>query len=295
VATVQSYRERLPAPQLADQVSSVWIQQVAAEGEAYEHRTVPNGSAEISYALGSDVVEVTGPHRQPRVGHLAPGTTVVGIRLRPGVAPSILGPPTSELVDQHVEVDRLWGRPAATLTEQLDEAGSPDAAARLLEDEVIRRSAGGDDADPLVRAALARLQPWRPDDVGTWAAGLYISPRQLRRRFVAALGFGPKKFQRILRFQGFLALAQGRRGVRLARLAQEAGYADQAHLTRESSELTGLTPRAFLEEMWRSCGPNHDHEASYAGLRRALEAARAGRRARRSSIVSASSALLSGR
>jgi hypothetical protein len=36
--------------------------------------------------------------------------------------------------------------------------------------------------------------------------------------------------------------------------------------------LAGLTPRTFLEEMWTSCGPNHDHEASFARLRRALVA-----------------------
>jgi AraC-like DNA-binding protein len=269
---VQTYRERLPAPQLADQVSSVWIQHVAAGGVPYEHRTVPNGSAEISWAIGSDFVSVSGPQRQPIVGHLAPGTTVVGIRFRPGVAPSILGPPASELVDQHVEVDRLWGRRALTLTERLAEAESPEGAARLLEDEVFRRIGDASEPDPVVAAAIGRLQPWRPDDIGTWTAGLFLSPRQLRRRFIAALGFGPKMFQRVLRFQGFLALSQGphSRHNGLARLARDAGYADQSHLTRESSELTGLTPRAFLEEMWSSCGVNHDHEASYGALRRAL-------------------------
>jgi AraC-like DNA-binding protein len=269
---VQSYRERLPVPPLVGHVSSVWIQHVAADGPAYEHRTVPNGAAEISYALGSDVVSVFGPRRQPTVERLAPGSTVVGIRFRPGVTPSILGPPTAELVDLHVEVDRLWGHPATSLPERLAEAESPEGAARLLELEVARRSADAIDADPLVTAAIGRLQPWRPDDVATWADSLYISTRQLRRRFVAALGFGPKALQRILRFQGFLALSQASHGGRtkLARLATLAGYADQAHLTRESSELTGLTPRRFLEEMWASCGANHDHEASFAGIRGAL-------------------------
>lgn len=269
---VQTYRERLPAPQLAAHVSSVWIQQVAAGGTAYQHRTVPNGSVEISWAVGSDHVDVSGPQRQPIVDRLPPGTSVVGIRFRPGVAPSILGPPASEVVDQRVEADRLWGRRAATLAERLAEAESLERAARLLEDEVTRRIADASEPDPVVAAAIGRLQPWRPDDIGTWTAGLYLSPRQLRRRFVAALGFGPKAFQRFLRFQGFLALSQGlhSRQLGLARLARQAGYADQSHLTRESSELTGLTPRAFLEEMWSSCGVNHDHEASFGALRRAL-------------------------
>lgn len=272
---IQSYRERLPVPQLADHVSSVWGLDVAPDGPAYEHRTVPNGSVEISWTTGDDFVEVSGPHRGPTVASLAPGKSVVGVRFRPGIAPSIIGPPASELVDLNVEVDRLWGQGARNLAERLAEAGSPEDAAHLLEREVVRRSMDAIDADPLVTAAIGRLQPWRRDDVGTWADGLFVSTRQLRRRFVAALGYGPKTLQRILRFQGFLALSQLRHGDHsgLARLARAAGYADQAHLTRECSDLTGLTPRVFLEETWKSCGPNHDHEASYAGLRRALLAA----------------------
>jgi AraC-like DNA-binding protein len=269
---VQSYRERPPAPHLAGLVSSVWIQHVEAGGDAYEHRTVPNGSVEISYALGTDVLAVTGPQRTPTVGLLDPGSTVVGIRLRPGVAPSILGPPASELVDLRVEADDLWGRSGRTLARRLTDAGSPEGAAWLLEDQVGLRFQAAADPDPVVTAAIGRLQPWQPDGVDGLASRLDISARQLRRRFAAALGYGPKAYQRIRRFQGFLALSQGRRGesAGLARLAKEAGYADQAHLTRESSELAGLAPKAFLEEMWRSCGPNHDHDASYAGLRRAL-------------------------
>jgi AraC-like DNA-binding protein len=271
VDAVQSYRERLPAPDIADQVSSVWVQQVSAEGAAYEHRTVPNGSTAISYVLGSDGVEVSGPQRRPLVARLAPGSTVVGIRFRPGVTRSILGPAASELADQRVEVDRLWGRRASTLAERLAEAGSAEGALRLLELEVARQLGDTPAPDPLVAAAIHRLQPWRNADADSWSADLFISARQLRRRFAAAFGFGPKTLQRILRFQGFLALSQLHRDARsLARLASQAGYADQAHLTRESSELTGLTPRAFLTEMWASCGPNHDHAASYAGLQRAL-------------------------
>jgi AraC-like DNA-binding protein len=268
----QSYRERLPAPELTSMVASVWALNVPSGSAPYVHRTVPNGSIEIAYVLGADLVEVSGPQREPTVASVPAGTTVVGLRFRPGVAPSILGTPAPELAGLQVDVDHLWGRAAASLAERLAEAGSAERAAALLEAEVARRLVAAPTPDPLVAAAVDRLQPWLPNSVAERTADLFISPRQLRRRFVAALGYGPKTLQRILRFQGFLALAQARHGNLggLARLAQRAGYADQAHLTRESSELTGLTPRAFLEDMWASCGPSHDHEASFAGLRRAL-------------------------
>jgi AraC-like DNA-binding protein len=80
---------------------------------------------------------------------------------------------------------------------------------------------------------------------------LGISERQLRRRFADAVGYGPKTLARVLRFQRFLALAAGddpagsARGD-LAGLAYAAGYADQAHLTRECRQLSGRTPAALL-------------------------------------------------
>jgi AraC-like DNA-binding protein len=272
---VQTYRERLPAPEIAREVASVWLLEVGAGGGAYEHRTVPNGSVEISYALGSERVVVSGPQSEPLAARVETGTTLIGIRFRPGAAPSILGPPASELVDLSVDLDRLWGSGVATLVERLGEAGAPDAAARVLEDELASRVLDATAPDPLVAAAIGRLQPWRSGGLDALASDLYISHRQLHRRFVAALGYGPKMLERILRFQGFLALAQApdQHDVGLARLAQHAGYADQPHLTREAAALAGMTPRAFLEETRRSCGPNHDHDASYAGIRRALLAA----------------------
>jgi AraC-like DNA-binding protein len=49
----------------------------------------------------------------------------------------------------------------------------------------------------------------------------------------------------VLRLQRFLRLAE-RDGDDLARLAAEAGYSDQAHLTRDCRELCGLPAGALL-------------------------------------------------
>ncbi len=70
-----------------------------------------------------------------------------------------------------------------------------------------------------------------------------LSERQLRRRFHAAAGYGPKTLQRVLRFRRFLA---GPRGD-LARAALEAGYADQPHLTREVARLAGTSPSRLIQ------------------------------------------------
>jgi AraC-like DNA-binding protein len=270
--STQTYRERLPAPTLAGFASCVWLQQVSPEGPAYDHRTVPNGCVEVACVKGADTVSVIGPRREPVVERLPPGSTVVGVRFRPGVPPALLGATARELVGVRVGLDQLWGRSAVTVAERIGLAATPGDAARVLEQEIVARCAAGPDPDPLVAETVDGLQPWRRRRVGELTSDLFVSPRQLRRRCNAAFGFGPKTLHRILRFQGFLALTHAfqRHEVGLGWLAVAAGYFDQAHLTRECLVVAGLTPAAFLEEMRTSCGANHDHRATFDGPRRAL-------------------------
>jgi transcriptional regulator GlxA family with amidase domain len=96
--------------------------------------------------------------------------------------------------------------------------------------------------------------------------GVGLGDRQLRRRFAEAVGYGPKTLDRILRFQRFLVLARAT-SADLARLAIEAGYADQAHLTRECTRLSGLPPAALLAS---GAGPAGERSDSFKTVGRAL-------------------------
>jgi AraC-like DNA-binding protein len=269
----QSYVERAPVAALASVVSSVWIQQVAPDAESYTQRDIPSGGVELRCALGA-LPRVVGPLTRPRFEVLAPGTTVVGVRFHPGAASSALGPPASELVDLTLVTDALWGRDAVALGERVDAAASPEAALAGLQRHLVGRIAEAAAPDPLVAEAVRQLR-WRRDDVGSLTSSLHISERQLRRRCEAAVGLAPKALHRTLRFQGFLALAQqaiaqGRAptDAGLARLAAEAGFADQPHLSRECLRLTGASPRAFLGETEQACAYGHDHAASFTPLLR---------------------------
>ena len=275
----QSYVERPPAAALAGVVSSVWIQQVAPDAEPYTHRNIPNGGVELVCSVGA-VPRVVGPLTGPLVEVLAPGTTVVGVRFHPGAAASALGLPASELVDLTLATDEVWGSSAIALGELVDAAASPQEALGAVQRQIAGRLMDAAAPDPLVAEAVRQLMPWRADDVGSVTTSLYVSERQLRRRLHAAVGIGPKTLQRMLRFQGFLALAQlaiaqGRAPTDegLALLAAEAGYADQPHLNRECLRLTGASPRAFLGETEHSCACGHDHAASYTPLLRSRHAA----------------------
>ncbi|MEU8636613.1 AraC family transcriptional regulator [Amycolatopsis sp. NPDC048633] len=241
------YVERLPVPELAGIVRTVWVQRT---GDApYAQRHLPTGGVELHFPIGGRP-RLLGPLTAARIEVVPAHTTLVGVRYRPGAAPP-LPVALDELVDQHVDLadDRLADAVAT--------AGSPERALAVLQAHLPRSP-----VDPLVGAAVEALMPWRPVDIDALAGHLALSPSQLRRRCLRAVGVSPKVLQRTLRFQGFLALAQA--GLRSAAgLAADAGYADQAHLNRECLRLTGLTPRGLLGGSVEECACGHDHSASY--------------------------------
>ena len=256
---------------LAQHVTCVWVQAVSPDSAPFLHRKAPHGSAELVCTLGS-APRILGPQTGSVVESLAPGTTVVGVRLRAGAAPPMLHLPASETADLDLGANELWGDGALALGESLAAVDSPQNAAGVLERAVADRLAEGPELDSVATEAVARLVPAEHSDLNSLASSLNISERQLRRRFDEAVGLAPKLLHRILRFQRFLALAWtlDRPSEQLARLAADAGYADQAHLTREATALEGRSPRTLLlESEQRCCG--HDHAASYAPLLKAAQ------------------------
>jgi AraC-like DNA-binding protein len=245
VAPISTYREFPPA--LAGHVLCVWSQVIGAGATPYRHRVLPDGCADVVW-IGEAPAAVAGPATGPVVVPLRPRTIVVGIRLRPGAAPGVLGLPASALADRDTPLADIWGSGAAALSARIVE--QPSTAAKLEAAEAALAGGIADAApiDPMIAAATLWLARRPAGRIGDLARFLEVGERRLRRRFVAAVGYGPKTFQRVLRLQRVLALAGGspRPGVTLAALAAAAGYADQAHMSRELQALTGRSPGTLL-------------------------------------------------
>ena len=216
------YREFAPPPDLVPYLACVWTS-VHRGGVIF-----PDGCVDLVW-LGTRVA-VAGPATGPVDPSIGVGQPVHGVRFRLGVAGAALGLPAGELADETVPLAALWG-------DWVDERTAAGGMPALL--EIVRERLRGVAIDPLARAAaLGMAAPGaRVDELG---AALGVSDRQLRRRFADAVGYAPKTLARVLRFQRFLALASS--GDELARIALTAGYADQAHLTRETRRLAGRTP-----------------------------------------------------
>lgn len=148
------------------------------------------------------------------------------------------------------------GRAAAELTERLAERGGAGSKLAALEDALLARWARLDPRDPRVVFAVRWLLSHPGGRVSDLASELGVSGRHLHRRFAPAVGYGPKTFQRIVRFQRLLDVARRRETGRpeLGSLALALGYADQAHMTREVAELAERTPGEALGRIGSTLG-----------------------------------------
>ncbi|MFI6031048.1 AraC family transcriptional regulator [Amycolatopsis magusensis] len=228
------YRELPASAPLRSVVRCRWLSVSGQDEHEHGKRIVPDGCLDL--IAGGGRVFVAGPDTAAWRSETPAGTRLHGIRFRPGHAPRVLGVPADELRDQRIDLADLWGARGRAFTERV--LNSP---ADLI--DVVREPAA---PDPVLDVVLARLDRGVPR-VSAALTGLDLGARQFRRRFGAAVGYGPATYLRVARLQRAIALAE--EVPDLATLAVGAGYADQAHLSRDCRELTGATPSAYFRSV----------------------------------------------
>jgi AraC-like DNA-binding protein len=229
-----TYRELPPPPALAAHVACLWWH------AGTPARVVPDGCADLVWT-GADLI-VAGPATRAVVPRVPPADVKLGIRFRVGAAGAALGLPASELLDSSPALGEVWSA-GDELAERVVQAPGPAARLAVLVEAIAAQLTRTPAPDSLVRAAVLDLARPRTA-IARVGDRLGISERQLRRRFDAAVGYSPRTLARVLRFQRFLALAGHEHD--LARLAADAEYADQPHMTRDCTALAGLSPAVLL-------------------------------------------------
>jgi AraC-like DNA-binding protein len=252
------YRESPVLSALNAHFSSVWLHHKQAEHPAIT-AVVPDTCADLIWFHGK--LLVAGPDRRVSFEHVPPGVSVVGLRFRPGAVGNWLRIPASEIVGSRVPLDCFWPRRFEELMEVVGDAADPHVVAQRLQTGLGRIAPGIDLPHRSTRVILSvvrHLKKAKKPITRALTEALGTSERTLRRHCEKDFGFGAKTLDRILRMQKFLDLGITFPSADLTSLAAAAGYADQAHLTREARRLAGLTPKVILAQISEySASRNH--------------------------------------
>lgn len=153
----------------------------------------------------------------------------------------LLGLPMHELTNRVITLDEAFGRAGARLREAIGKASRYAPRFAALDDFFLDRLDDARSPVPSVTRALARLSQ-RAGNVRVRALADEIgcSRRHLNARFNEQVGVPPKLLARILRFERALKLVDAGSG--WAQIAQDCGYYDQAHLTRDFNQFAGCPP-----------------------------------------------------
>lgn len=236
------YAEWAPPQALRGMVSCLWAR-AGPGGGSRDALILPDGCCDLIWEQGTGSY-VAGPDTGPVRTSSPPGTVIVGVRFRPSAGGPALGLPLSEIRDQRPDLADVLPASAGSLAKKLPSVLDPAvAASRVMDLAGVLCSGAARDLAIAHAAGLLHDPAARVEQV---AADTGLSERQLRRRFHDAVGYGPKTLQRIYRFQRFVRSVDASRGTcDLSTAAFQAGYADQAHLTRDCVALSGLTPAAL--------------------------------------------------
>jgi AraC-like DNA-binding protein len=246
-----------------------------------------SATGEASEAVGHAIVG--GARSGCYVKQAGEAVCSVGVQLQPGGAWALLGVPAGVLAERHTPLDALWGLDVGRLREQLYDVRQRSlmsarqafgevgmrAQVDLLESVLLSRLRQADANEyPLQSLTRSLTALERGVPLTTIVDHSCVSHRTFITRFRNMVGLSPKTFARIRRFQRVVhalseaplasAKAESRHSnsiqravprLSLAQLALDAGYADQAHLSRDFVEFAGVSPTTYCR--LAPAAPNH--------------------------------------
>lgn len=253
---------RAPRADLRPFVSVLWATDDAGHARRFgadRERMLPAGAMHIAVRLSERPVRVFespsardasvvahavvgGVRTGPYVRDISDPVRSLGALLRPGAC-GLFGVSAGALAERHAALEDLWGPAAAALRARLSEARPLDRQLALFESALAARLPRVRALHPAVAHALDRFH--RAADVAEVVRQTGYSHRHFLSLFRDAVGLTAKRYCGVRRFRRALARLAAEPELALSAAAVDAGYSDQAHLTREFRRFAGVTPGAY--------------------------------------------------
>ena len=227
-------------------VGCFWV--ITAEPDA-TIRIVPDGSAAIVIQMQetrpSEWV-LRGPIVRPEERRFTSPKTLIGVRLRPGVAFILSGIPAQMTVGRRIPLSTIASFAELDTEEPV---GQPPANhIETLQRFLIERLRGAR-LHEVVAVALHEIERANGcQRIADLAALCRVSPRHLNRLMSVWIGYGAKRYASIVRFQATLKQIERTPTQSAAAWASESGYFDQSHLSLDLARFTGATPRRLASD-----------------------------------------------
>ncbi|MCB1051179.1 MAG: AraC family transcriptional regulator [Acidobacteria bacterium] len=166
----------------------------------------------------------------------------LGCQLRPASTRALFGIPADQLVNCHLSLAELWPRSEVDgIVDRVIATPNPNQKLDIFESFLLDRLRPIEIPE-LLAFSLGFLAQGQP--IQAWIAKSGYSHRYMKELFRQWMGVTPKMWQRIHRLNRVTNKAWSSNRA-WSDLALDAGFSDQAHLTREFREIAGVSPSTF--------------------------------------------------
>ena len=179
------------------------------------------------------------------------GSRMLVVAFKKGKAHPFYPLPMSEIADQVLSADLIFGRKILELREQLLAAASIQQMFRLVENFLLRlahETIATEINMNCIEYALVQIvqQPTiisfqhLPDQIG-------YSQKHFINLFKKQVGVAPKQYLKIMRFQKAIMEIENHDSIQWSKIAREGGFYDQAHFINEFKSFSGFTPNEYMK------------------------------------------------
>ena len=231
-----------------------------ATGEPIPHEVFPDGCVSLLYRrnerLGINLLLLKGLGLETFYTEVFAGDVHWGVRFAPAACARILRCRPEDVRTQPVLNQRIVPHLTDGLLDKLRGCSNFDEAVEVYARRLSSLAIGPRDIDQKVAEAVGMIEEVSGEiKIAEIAASLNLSTRQVARRFRTSSGLTPKQFLRGHRLRATSINILKEKNLNWANRAADMGFADQSHLNREFSALTGRTPRSFAEVVGKvECG-----------------------------------------
>lgn len=180
------------------------------------------------------------------------GDAMYGMRILPEACALFFGLNPAAIVTETVRKENFGDRFSAELPSRLSASESFAEIVAVYENYAKNFGVRREEIDRrLARATGIFIETGGMAKIAETAREIGLSERQFERNYRRASGLTPKQFARICRFRATTIDLVKNSRQNWANRAAEKGFADQSHLNREFSNLSGNSPNEFSANVKR--------------------------------------------
>jgi AraC-like DNA-binding protein len=181
-----------------------------------------------------------------------PNMQLINVSFKLGEVYPFLHLPLSELHNQIVPLNEIWGQLASELRERLYAAPTWQARFALLERLLLARLREAPNGLDMIRHTVAKLAQYNGMlQIQALSEEMGVSQKHLITQFKLLVGGAPKEVARVFRLKRVMYSMHTVQPISLAQIAMQSGYYDQTHFDKDFYTFTGHTPTNYLQLLRR--------------------------------------------